>query len=218
MYEYGKAYHEAMGPTSCLFHTSQELGNFLVYVLSELNGEFYLDESCHLTFTEDKLLEAFKIVKAFTEAGVLPPPALQDLPIQHIQRTRELDELHLQGRDIECSGDELEDHIECNRNCDRFRRYPQLRYEYGVAGKRTAGDRRRGHCQHERYDDGIHDPGRGDRNGVDLSHAECGGKKEYGRTGHEQDLSKRNAEINDPLIYPKILLAAFDIRGESCGG
>ena len=77
MYEYGKAYHEAMGPTSCLFHTSQELGNFLVYVLSELNGEFYLDESCHLTFTEDKLLEAFKIVKAFTEAGVLPPPALQ---------------------------------------------------------------------------------------------------------------------------------------------
>lgn len=71
--QYGKDFHNAMGPSSALLVTSKDqLSHFLVHVLSEVAGAYYINEQAQIQFTRDDLFETLRLFKKMTDVGLLP--------------------------------------------------------------------------------------------------------------------------------------------------
>lgn len=72
--QYGKAYRDAMGPSTALIATSRDgLSHFLVHVLSEIAGAYYVNDQAQMQFTRAHLLETLRLFRQMTDVGVLPP-------------------------------------------------------------------------------------------------------------------------------------------------
>lgn len=71
--QYGKEFHDAMGPSSALIATSKDqLSHFLVHVLSEIAGAYYVNDQAQMQFTRANLLEMLSLFKRMTDVGLLP--------------------------------------------------------------------------------------------------------------------------------------------------
>jgi ABC-type glycerol-3-phosphate transport system substrate-binding protein len=78
MIDYARAFKQTMGPDYAMVVTSRDqLSHLLVSMMSEIAGKFYVSEKAELVATEQNILDTFKLFSRFTEAGVLPAPALQ---------------------------------------------------------------------------------------------------------------------------------------------
>lgn len=76
--EYARVFKQTMGPDYCVIGTNFDgLGHFLVSMLSEIAGKYYVSDKAELQVTEQNLVDTFKLFARFTEAGVLPAPNLQ---------------------------------------------------------------------------------------------------------------------------------------------
>jgi oligogalacturonide transport system substrate-binding protein len=75
---YAQAFKQTMGADRALIATADtELAYFIVYMASERAGKYYVSDRAELQVSEQDIVETFKLFTRFTEAGVLPAPALQ---------------------------------------------------------------------------------------------------------------------------------------------
>jgi oligogalacturonide transport system substrate-binding protein len=78
MITYAQALKKTMGADYALFSTTTtDTAYFILYMASERAGKYYISERAELQVSEQDLVETFKLFARFTEAGVLPAPALQ---------------------------------------------------------------------------------------------------------------------------------------------
>ncbi|MDR1901336.1 MAG: extracellular solute-binding protein [Treponema sp.] len=75
---YGRAFKAAMGSDYALFNTARtDLSQFIVCMLSEYAGKFYISDRAELMASEQNIADTLKLFARFTEAGVLPAGNLQ---------------------------------------------------------------------------------------------------------------------------------------------
>jgi ABC-type glycerol-3-phosphate transport system substrate-binding protein len=78
MMSYAQAFKQTMGSDRALLSTATtELAYLIVYMASERAGKYYVSPRAELQISEQDLVETFKLFTRFTDAGVLPAPALQ---------------------------------------------------------------------------------------------------------------------------------------------
>ncbi len=71
--QYGKDFHDAMGPSSALIATTKDsLSHFLVHVLSEIAGAYYVNDQAQMQFTRSDLVETLNLFERMTDVGLLP--------------------------------------------------------------------------------------------------------------------------------------------------